>query len=156
MRGVGKIGDIFAGEGLTSDTHTAGNKDGLLRTLEEMKQSFDGFIFVNLVDFDSVYGHRNDVKGYLGALEETDELLASVVHAMLPGDMLIVTADHGCDPAFPGTDHTREDVPLLMCIKGEAGGRDLGECRGFMTVGDTVLDYLGLEQMHDCSVLKKD
>ncbi len=112
--GVGKIHDIFAGQGLTRTIRTADNADGIAQTLSLLKEDFNGLCFVNLVDFDMVYGHRRDVAGYTAALNALDTGLAAMLKHIGEEDMLILTADHGCDPAFAGTDHTRETVPLLI------------------------------------------
>ncbi|KUK53385.1 MAG: Phosphopentomutase [Desulfotomaculum sp. 46_296] len=110
---VGKIEDIFAGKGITRAVHTVNNMDGVDQTIKMMQGSEQGLIFTNLVDFDMVYGHRNDVRGYADALEAFDRRLPEISSFMRDNEVLIITADHGCDPTTPGTDHTREYVPLL-------------------------------------------
>ena len=112
--GVGKINDIFAGRGLTEYVYTKNNADGMEKTLEYQKKDFNGLCFVNLVDFDMVYGHRNDIDGYAKAFSEFDSWLPQFIDGMTESDVLLITADHGCDPGFKGTDHTREYVPFLM------------------------------------------
>lgn len=112
--GVGKINDIFAGRGLTEYVYTKNNADGMDKTLQYQKKDFNGLCFVNLVDFDMVYGHRNDIDGYAKAFSEFDGWLPQFIDGMSDSDVLIITADHGCDPGFKGTDHTREYVPFLM------------------------------------------
>ncbi len=137
--GIGKIGDIFAERGLTESLHVAGNPDCIEATLRCMKERQGGLIFANLVDTDSKYGHRNDPEGYLACLEQFDERLPDIICAMREGDILIITADHGCDPTTPSTDHTREYVPLL--IYGGASGH-IGTKESFSFVNDYVIDYL--------------
>ena len=136
---VGKIYDIFAGRGVTQAQLTHGNAEGERKTLELMAQDFGGLLFVNLVDFDMLYGHRRDVEGYGHALEHFDETLGQLLAMLRPEDLLIVTGDHGCDPAFSGTDHTREYVPVLMA--GGERGR-LADRETFADVAATVCAHL--------------
>lgn len=136
---VGKIYDIFAGRGVTQAHLTHGNAEGERKTLELMAEDFTGLLFVNLVDFDMLYGHRRDVAGYGHALEHFDETLGRLLAMLQPEDLLIVTGDHGCDPAFTGTDHTREYVPVLMA--GGARG-PLPERETFADVAATVCRHL--------------
>ena len=138
---VGKIYDIFAGRGVTQAHLTHGNAEGERKTLELMAQDFGGLLFVNLVDFDMLYGHRRDVEGYGHALEHFDETLGQLLAMLRPEDLLIVTGDHGCDPAFSGTDHTREYVPVLMA--GGARGL-LADRETFADVAATVCAHLGV------------
>ncbi|MCD7864906.1 MAG: phosphopentomutase, partial [Clostridiales bacterium] len=112
--GVGKINDIFAGKGITEFVRTSGNAEGIDRTLEYMERDFEGLCFVNLVDFDMLYGHRNDTNGYAKALSYFDERLPEIMAKMRPEDILMITADHGCDPGTPSTDHSREYTPLIL------------------------------------------
>lgn len=142
MYGVGKIGDIFNGKGLTTDVHTASNMDGMEKTVEAVKKDFSGFMFTNLVDFDSKYGHRRDALGYGNCIEEFDAKLPDVIEAMSDEDILMITADHGNDPVAKGTDHTREYVPLLVYGKNCKAGIDLGIRESFADVGATVADIL--------------
>ena len=142
---VGKISDIFAGRGITESHPTKGNKQGEEIWISLAERDFKGLCFVNLVDFDSVYGHRNDVKGYAKALEEFDCALGDFMGKMKEGDLLIITADHGCDPAFAGTDHTRENVPIVAYTKSTAGV-DLGGFKGFTCIAETVCDIFNLEK----------
>lgn len=138
---VGKIQDIFAGKGITEHVYTGGNGEGILRTLEYMEQDFEGLCFVNLVDYDMLYGHRRDVEGYAKALTAFDERLPEIMGKMGPEDLLMITADHGCDPAYTkSTDHTREYVPLLMYGKNIKPG-NLGTRATFADIGATVLQY---------------
>lgn len=141
---VGKIEDIFAGVGITEAVHTKNNMDGVDKTLEYMASGKKGLIFTNLVDFDMLYGHRNDVEGYAEALKEFDGRLPEVISAMKDSDVLVITADHGCDPTTPSTDHSREYIPILVYGKHVKKGLNLGVRTGFCDIGATVLDLLGL------------
>lgn len=141
--GVGKIPDVFDHRGLTEEIHTEGNADGLARAEALLGSAKEGLIFVNLVDFDSLYGHRNDPRGYARALEELDRALPRIMARLEPGDLLAVTADHGCDPTTPSTDHTREYVPLLVHGPGRGGGK-LGTRSSFADLGATVSELFGL------------
>jgi phosphopentomutase len=141
--GVGKIGDIFAGRGVGESLHSEGNADGLRLTLEAMARVPRGLLFVNLVDFDMVYGHRNDAAGFARALAELDAWLPAFRAAMAPGDVAFLTADHGNDPTTPGTDHTRERVPLLAfgpAVRAAA----LGDRASFCDLGQTIAAGLGV------------
>lgn len=140
--GIGKIEDIFAKRGLSVCDHTKNNIDGINATISHMKARDSQFIFTNLVDFDMLYGHRRDPAGYRAALEYFDERLPEITSLMTPDDMLIITADHGCDPCAEGTDHTREYVPFLMKRADIQEKHDLGTIKGFDYVGNTVLSYL--------------
>jgi phosphopentomutase len=141
--GVGKIGDIYDHRGLAEEVHTEGNADGLRRTGEILDRLERGLLFVNLVDFDMLYGHRNDARGYARALEEMDAALPAILGRLRPGDLLAVTADHGCDPTTSSTDHSREYVPLLVQAPGLGGG-PLGVRQGFCDLGRTVADFFGV------------
>jgi len=143
--GVGKIYDIFNGKGVSVTKSTAGNAEGIEKTIEIVKTRFEGILFTNLVDFDMLYGHRNDTGGYAGALVEFDAALPKIMESMSDEDLLFITADHGCDPTTPGTDHTREYVPILMFGKACEAGMDLGVRETFSDLGATVADYLGLK-----------
>jgi len=141
--GVGKIPDIFDRRGITDEVHTAGNADGLRQT-ERLLATLDrGLLFVNLVDFDMLYGHRNDAPGYGRALEELDRGLPRLLGLLRPGDVLALTADHGCDPTTPSTDHSREYVPLLVHAPGRGGG-DLGVRDTFADLGASVSEFFGV------------
>ncbi len=143
---VGKIEDIFCKRGITRVDHTTNNAAGIEATLRFMREApKDGLIFTNLVDYDMLYGHRNDVEGYAKALEAFDAKLPELMGAMREGDILIITADHGCDPAFPGTDHTREYIPILVGRNG-VKAVDLGVRASFADIGATVFEYLSGEQ----------
>jgi len=142
--GVGKIGDIFAGKGLTESIPTGSNADGMARADELVCRDFSGLAFINLVDFDSKYGHRQDARGYALALSEFDAWLADFMTKLSDEDALIITADHGCDPADDSTDHTREYVPLLIYSK-TLRSKNIGTVRGFGTVANTVCNLLDVE-----------
>lgn len=143
--GVGKIKDIFAGRGITSYVYTKGNAEGIERTLEYLDRDFEGLCFVNLVDYDMLYGHRNDIEGYAKALTEFDEALPQMISKMREDDLLMITADHGCDPGYTvSTDHSREYTPLIVYGKSIASV-NLGTRDTFADIGATVLDYLGVE-----------
>jgi phosphopentomutase len=135
---VGKIYDIFLGRGIAHSAKTKDNAEGMAKTLEAMNGMMDGFLFVNLVDFDMLYGHRNDVEGYAAALEAADGWIPSVLASLRDGDLLIVTADHGNDPTTPGTDHSREYVPLLAYGPGAKRGINLGIRATLADIGQTV------------------
>ena len=142
---VGKIEDIFNHRGITKVNHTRNNHDGIEATLQYLDTDFDGLLFVNLVDFDMLYGHRNDPVGYAKALEYFDEHLPEIESKLREDDLLIITADHGCDPTTPGTDHTREYIPLLVYGKQIAKGVNLGVRDTFADIAATVADFLGCE-----------
>lgn len=142
---VGKIFDIFAGRGIGKNVSIAGNRDGMEKTMEIQKTSFRGLCFVNLVDFDMIYGHRNDVEGYAKAATEFDAQLGEFLEHMQPEDVLMITADHGCDPGAPGTDHTREYVPVLAYGQGVKKGVSVGTRSSFADMGATVLDMFGIQ-----------
>ena len=143
--GVGKIYDIFAGKGVGETIRTSGNTEGLRVTLELADRDFEGLAFVNLVDFDMLYGHRRDVAGYAAAAAEFNDWLPAFWAKMRPGDVLMVTADHGCDPSYTKTtDHTREYVPYLLCGDEIRPGVDLHTRYSFATIADTVCQSLGV------------
>ena len=148
MRCVGKINDIFNGCGVTSTVHTTSNNDGMDKTLNIcLDRSFNnGLCFVNLVEFDSEYGHRRNVIGYGKAIEEFDEKLNILLESLRDDDLLMITADHGNDPTWKGTDHTREKVPLLVYSKMIKDGRYLGERDSFADIGDTILTNFNLKK----------
>ena len=140
--GVGKIEDIFCNQGVGLVDHTRNNHDGIEATLRYIREGTGDFIFTNLVDFDMLYGHRNDVEGYAAALEAFDARLPELMGAMAGEDMLIITADHGCDPVFPGTDHTREYIPVLVWGKQLQPNVNLGTLNSFADIAATVYEYL--------------
>lgn len=153
--GVGKIHDIFAGKGVGETIRTSGNTEGMKVTLELADRDFEGLAFVNLVDFDMLYGHRRDVEGYAAALAEFDAWLPAFMEKMRPDDVLMITADHGCDPAYTKTtDHTREYVPYLIYGVPIREGVDLGTRYCFGTIANTVCEYLGVDTCLDgCGVM---
>lgn len=142
---IGKIKDIFAGRGITEAVRTNGNEDGIEKTIACTKKEFDGLCFVNLVDFDMLYGHRNDKEGYAKALSYFDSRLPEILAGLGEDDLLMITADHGCDPATPSTDHSREYTPLVIYGKKAAKGVNLGTRPTFADIAATVLDYLQVE-----------
>lgn len=145
VKAVGKIEDIFAGKGITDAVHIHNNMDGVDKTLEYMRQSFDGLIFTNLVDFDMLFGHRNNPEGYAGALSELDARVPEILAALDEEDILIFTADHGCDPTTPSTDHSREYVPLLVYGRKLKQGVNLGIRRTFADIAQTLAEIFDID-----------
>ncbi|CEO12733.1 phosphopentomutase [Paraclostridium sordellii] len=143
--GVGKIEDIFNKQGITEAIHTKDNMDGVDQTINYMKKENKGLIFTNLVDFDSKYGHRRDVEGYKKALEEFDARIPEIIDNMKDDDILIINADHGNDPTYKGTDHTREYIPVLVYGKNINKGYNLGTRKSFADIGATVADILNVD-----------
>lgn len=143
--GVGKISDIFAGKGISQKIITHSNDEGMQRTIELCQTDFTGLCFVNLVEFDMLYGHRNNPEGYTQALNRFDAQLAQLLPLLRPDDLLFITADHGCDPATPSTDHSREYVPLLCCGKQVRANQNLGTRTSFGDLAATIADYFGVE-----------
>jgi len=141
---IGKIQDLFAGRGMSRALHTASDAEGMDRLREQMAEVTGGFLFVNLVDFDTQYGHRNDVQGYAQNLEQFDRRLAELLMSLHDDDLLVVTADHGNDPTTPSTDHSREYVPLLVAGSRVKAGTDLGIRRTFADVGQTLAENFGV------------
>ncbi len=150
---VGKIFDIFLGRGIRHHVRMESNADGLQRTLQAMHSFEAGLLFVNLVDFDMLYGHRNDVAGYAAALEEFDRYLGQILGALRPDDLLILTADHGCDPTTPSTDHSREYTPLLVHGP-RARSAPLGTRRTLADIGETIAENFGVPLHRGESFLK--
>jgi phosphopentomutase len=144
---VGKINDIFAGRGISEYVPTVGNTDGIKKTLAYIERADAGLIFTNLVDFDMVYGHRNNVQGYAQALEELDSQIPLILESLKNEDMLIITADHGCDPSTPSTDHSREYVPLLVYGSHLRQGVNLGTRSTFADVAATIAEYLAVKPL---------
>ncbi|WP_207710495.1 phosphopentomutase [Aminipila butyrica] len=140
---IGKISDIFNGQGVTTSVHTESNMDGVDKTIQALKEDFSGLIFTNLVDFDSKYGHRRDPEGYGKAIEEFDSRLPELLAAMGSQDLLILCADHGNDPVHAGWDHTREHVPVVLFGKEVKAGTDLGVRESFADIGATIAEALG-------------
>ena len=145
--GVGKIGDIFSGSGLSESIHSEGNADGLRKTAERFARLQDGLLFVNLIEFDSHYGHRRDPQGFARALTEFDRFLPQLTALVNDDDLLLITADHGNDPTHAGTDHTREHVPLLAFGPPAAAGQNLGLRQGFFELAATVAEALGIDPL---------
>ncbi|WP_411678515.1 phosphopentomutase [Caproicibacter sp.] len=151
---VGKINDIFAGKGIGEAIRTKDNPDGIERTIELTGRDFDGLCFVNLVDFDMLYGHRNDVEGYAKALSYFDRKLPEIIKGLRPDDLLMITADHGCDPSTPSTDHSREYIPWVVYGNAVDRGANLGTLPTFADIGATILDYFGIaSKITGCSRL---
>ena len=147
--GVGKIHDIFAGRGITETFPNKGNIRNMEQTLELMDKEFEGLCFVNLVDFDMIYGHRNDIDGYVNALNEVDPKIRQLMGKMRREDVLILTADHGCDPGFPGTDHTREYVPCLCFGEHLKKGCGLGIRHSYADIAATIADIFNISFQGD-------
>ena len=145
VKAVGKINDIFAGKGISDMVRTKNNMDGVDKMLDYAKEDFEGLCFVNLVDYDMLYGHRNDVEGYAKALTEFDERMPEIQAMLKDDDILMITADHGCDPITPSTDHSREYTPLVMYGKNIKAGVNLGTRNTFADIATTILDYFGLK-----------
>lgn len=143
--GVGKIEDIFNGQGITEAIHTKDNMDGVDETIKYINNENNGLIFTNLVDFDSKYGHRRDTEGYKNALEEFDARIPEIINSLKDDDILIINSDHGNDPTYKGTDHTREYIPVLVYGKNLKQGINLGIRNSFADIGATVADILDVE-----------
>ena len=153
---VGKIEDVFKGRGVTDSVHTKSNEDGVDRTLEFMESCGSGLIFTNLVEFDSMYGHRRDPEGYGHAIEAFDRRLPEILQALREQDMLIITADHGNDPVHSGWNHTREYIPILLTGKSIRQNINLGTRSGFADIGATICEYLGVSWEGNGSSFLKD
>lgn len=145
VKAVGKINDIFAGKGISDMVRTKNNMDGVDKMLDYSKEDFEGLCFVNLVDYDMLYGHRNDVEGYAKALTEFDERMPEIQAMLKDDDILMITADHGCDPITPSTDHSREYTPLIMYGKNIKEGVNLGTRKSFADIAATILEYFNLK-----------
>ncbi|MBI5787988.1 MAG: phosphopentomutase [Candidatus Schekmanbacteria bacterium] len=145
--GIGKIGDIFANTGLTQIIHTNDNREGIEQTLAALDGFSADFIFTNLVDLDTLYGHRNDVAGFAQALSDFDQGLGRILAALEREDILVITADHGCDPTTPGTDHTREHVPLLVFGGMIIGGVNLGTRQTYSDLGQTIAEAFKIDKL---------
>jgi phosphopentomutase len=151
---IGKIFDVFLGRGIQEHEKTQDNADGMAKTLDALDEFEHGLLFVNLVDFDQLYGHRNDVEGYARALEEFDAWLPSLCASLSKADLLILTADHGCDPTTPSTDHSREYVPLLAYRPRSPVGADLGVRTTLSDIGQTVAENFGADISNGTSFLR--
>jgi phosphopentomutase len=153
---IGKIEDLFAGRGITRAIHTASDDDGVDHMLRQMDETTQGLIFTNLVDFDTLYGHRNDVEGYARNLERFDVRLSELLRRLRPDDLLVVTADHGNDPTTPSTDHSREYVPLLVTGAHVRVGADLGTRQTFADLGQTLAEMFAVGRLaHGTSFLRE-
>jgi len=152
---VGKIASIYCDRGITRSFKTSGNADGISKTLDLLQEDFRGLLFINLVDFDMLYGHRNDVEGYAQALEAFDVCIPELKSRLKPGDLCILTADHGCDPVTPSTDHSREYVPLLAFGSAVAKAMDLGTRASLADAGQTVAENFGLRLRRGNSFLRE-
>jgi phosphopentomutase len=151
---IGKVEDLFAGRGIGRAVHTSSDDEGMDQVERALEDVHGGLIFANLVDFDTVYGHRNDVRGYADNLERFDARLAELLLHLRETDLLIITADHGNDPTTPSTDHSREYVPLLVTGPRVTAGVDLGTRRTFADVGQTLASLFGVDEMpHGTSFL---
>lgn len=144
---IGKIEDLFSGRGITKAIHTNGNADGIEKTIEEIKNDTEGLIFTNLVDFDMLYGHRNNIEGYAKALEYFDSKLPIIIENMKDTDMLIITADHGNDPSTPSTDHSREYIPIVIYGKQIKQNVNIGIRKTYADIGATILDILQMPKL---------
>ncbi len=145
--GIGKIADLFAGHGITRSIPTRNNEDGINRLIEVLDSDFDGLVYINLVDFDMLWGHRNDFHGFAGGLRYFDSRLGEIMGKLRDGDLFIISADHGCDPTTPSTDHSREYVPILAGINPlRKQGATLGTRRTFADIGATVLEFFSKTQ----------
>lgn len=144
---IGKIEDLFSGRGITKAIHTNGNADGIEKTIEEIKNDTEGLIFTNLVDFDMLYGHRNNIEGYAKALEYFDSKLPIIIENMKDTDMLIITADHGNDPSTPSTDHSREYIPIVIYGKQIKQNVNIGTRKTYADIGATILDILQMPKL---------
>lgn len=147
--GIGKIYDIFAGQGICHSQRISGNVDGMEKTIQMLDKDFCGLCFVNLVDFDMLYGHRNDIDGYAKAASVFDKQLKTFLSKMGKEDVVMITADHGCDPGFPGTDHSRECIPFLACGETIRAGADIKTRATYADIAATVLDMFGVENNSD-------
>ncbi len=153
---IGKIEDIFAHRGITLADHTTNNPDGIQKTIEYLRKDDSGILFTNLVDYDMVYGHRNDVEGYADALMYFDKKLPEIMAALKDEDILFITADHGCDPTTPSTDHSREYVPILAFGKPVKSNVNLGIRQTFADMGQTISDYLKLNATFEAQSFLKE
>lgn len=142
---IGKIADLFTMRGITKAIHTEGNTDGIHKTIKAIKEDTNGLIFTNLVDFDMLYGHRNNIEGYARALEEFDSFLPEIIENLKQDDILIITADHGCDPSTPSTDHSREYVPIIAYGKDLKQNVNIGIRKTYADISATILDLLNVK-----------
>lgn len=151
---IGKIEDIFVNKGITKSNHTTNNEDGISATINALKENFEGLIFTNLVDFDMIYGHRNDLNGYAEALQYFDYKLPEIMENLNDDDVLIITADHGCDPTTESTDHSREYIPLIIYGKSIKQNTNFKTLDSFSCIGKTILNMLNINnQIEGYSIL---
>jgi len=143
--GIGKIPDIFVDQGITQKIHTVSNEDGMNKTIDIAKSDFHGLAFLNLVDFDAIFGHRRNPQGYGKAIEDFDKQLIELVSLLNDDDLLMITADHGNDPTYKGTDHTRENVPLIIYSKSIKNAKHLGLLESYAVIGATIADNFHVE-----------
>ena len=153
---IGKIEDLFSGRSIKRSIHTNGNTDGIEKTIYEIKNSSEDLIFVNLVDFDMLYGHRNNIEGYAKALEEFDSKLPEIMENLRDDDILIITADHGNDPSTPSTDHSREYIPILIYGKNLNKNVDLGIRETYSDISATILDLFNLPKLENGTSFKNN
>ena len=153
---IGKIEDIFVNKGITKANHTKNNEEGIAATIAAIKEDSDGLIFTNLVDFDMIYGHRNNVQGYADALMNFDKKLPEILQNLKDDDLLIITADHGCDPTTESTDHSREYIPLIFYGKNIVENKNLGILDTFASIGKTILDIFDIENDIEGSSVKNN
>ena len=153
---IGKIDDLFSGRGITRSIHTNGNTDGISKTIDAIKNADEDLIFVNLVDFDMLYGHRNNIEGYARALEEFDSKLPEIMNLLKQNDILILTADHGNDPSTVSTDHSREYIPILIYGKELKQNVDLGIRETYSDISATILDLFNLPKLENGTSFKND
>ena len=145
---IGKITDLFSERGITKSIRTEGNEDGIEKTIEEIKKDTAGLVFTNLVDFDMLYGHRNNIEGFAKALEYLDKKIPEIIKNMKETDMLIITADHGNDPSTSSTDHSREYIPILIYGRQIKEGKNIGIRKTFADIGETILDALNMPKLN--------
>lgn len=153
---IGKIGDLFSSRGITKEIHTSGNEDGIEKTIQQINNNTEGIIFTNLVDFDMLYGHRNNIQGYADALEYFDSKLPKIINSMKDTDVLIITADHGNDPSTPSTDHSREYIPILIYGKQIKENSNIGIRKTYSDIGQTILDMLEMPSLKNGESFKKE
>ena len=153
---IGKIEDLFSGRGINRAIHTNGNADGIEKTIDAIKNAEEDMIFTNLVDFDMLYGHRNNIEGYAKALEEFDKKLPEIMAALNDDDILILTADHGNDPSTPSTDHSREYIPILVYGRNLKSNVNLGTRNTFADISATILDIFGMEKLENGTSFKNE
>ncbi len=153
---IGKIEDLFSGRGINRAIHTNGNADGIEKTIDAIKNAEEDMIFTNLVDFDMLYGHRNNIEGYAKALEEFDKKLPEIMVSLKDDDILILTADHGNDPSTPSTDHSREYIPILAYGRNLKTNVNLGTRDTFSDISATILDIFGMEKLENGTSFKDE